>query len=82
MIADAPVCFGTSVRIVVLKVAGRKPVLKKLRIEFVTSSPTIYHAALKKPEERPSGPGDLFGLSLRTVEATSSASGLVERICF
>lgn len=46
---------------------GRWPEVKKDLIPVITSAPTTVQAALKNPEVRPSGPGDLFGLSLNRV---------------
>lgn len=50
--------------------------MKKDLIPAMTSGPTATHAALKNPEVRPSGPGDLLGLSLCSVDVISAVSGL------
>ncbi|KAK4384184.1 hypothetical protein Sango_3083700 [Sesamum angolense] len=50
----------------------RRPVLKKSIMACDTSSPTTGHAALKKPEENPSGPGALSSSISKKVVLTSS----------
>ncbi|CDY69963.1 BnaCnng66130D [Brassica napus] len=55
---------------------GRKPEKKNCRIEIMTSAPIVSQEALKKPEVRPSGPGALFGLSLKNSAFISSAVGI------
>ena len=46
---------------------GRNELEKKCRIEAVTSFPISSHEALKKPEVSSSGPGALFGFSLKNI---------------
>lgn len=58
---------------------GKKPVLKKVLMELVTSEPIRDQEALKKPEVRPSGPGALFGFNLSKVLAIVSGEGREER---
>ena len=65
-------------RIVALTAEGMKAVPKNRRMELITSSPKISHVALKKPEVRPSGPGDLWGLSLSIALVIDVASGREE----
>ena len=60
---------------VALTLVGRKPVLKKVAREETTSSPTIDQADLKNPEERPSGPGALFGFRFQIALDKSSSDG-------
>lgn len=55
--------------------ACKNPIEKKPPMEESTSGPMIGQEALKKPEVRPSGPGALFGFSLRRVLVIVSGDG-------
>lgn len=76
VILEAPGNFGTRESMVAFAVAGRNEVPKKSWIEATTSSPMISQEALKKPEVSPSGPGALFGFSLKKRRFISAAVGM------
>ena len=54
---------------------GRNPYTKKVWILLITSAPSVCHESLKKPDVRPSGPGDLFLFSLKRTHLISSRDG-------
>ena len=58
--------FGMSDKSVVFISFRSRPVLKKSSTAEVTSCPTIGHAALKKPDEYPFGPGALSSAMSKT----------------
>ena len=76
-IFEAPGNFGTKVKIVEFVAAGRKLEEKNCWTESTASSPRVAHAPLKNPEVSPSGPGALFGLSLKKSFLISSDVGIV-----
>ena len=76
LIFIAPGNLGTKERMVAFVVAERKLVAKKFLMAETTSGPIVSHEALKNPDVRPSGPGALFGLSLKKVDVISSSVGM------
>ena len=76
LIFDAPGNLGTKESIVAFAVAGRKLVAKKFFTAAMTSTPMISHDDLKNAEVRPSGPGALFGFSLKNIDLISSLDGI------
>lgn len=52
------------INIVTFVALGKNPVMKNLLIDVTNSSITNDHVDLKKAEVKPSGPGNLYGLTL------------------
>lgn len=74
----APRFFGTKVRIVAFVDRGMKQEMKTFDIACSTSDATIGQAELKKAEVKPSGPGDLRGLSFFSTFVISAGKGGVD----
>ena len=77
LITEAPGLLGTSVNMVAFVAAGINTVMKKFWIALVTSDPNTLQVALKNPEVKPSGPGDLLLLSFMITLQISSWSGIL-----